>query len=277
MIYLLKNAYIEQENLSILFLFCSRICCNMYEDDLNNLAVPVPKPRRHVIVEGDFNGRTSYENVSMDLINKNIDIKNENLQNNSKNKLQVNKTFILPTPPAAATTSVIPTTLATSTNGSNDVSMANVLTKLNDLQVNNNGRNCAINLDEVNKLSNIYNDDENNQKPVPAPRRSNTHSAAKLEKVFNEKTALNANSCAASTGAISKTTNKNVNQNEEKSKKSNASGSYSLVSDDVDSIDSSGGKFSLNKSLSSSSLASTQSGSSNTEGSGSKYHTTSPG
>lgn len=249
----------------------------------NDSPVPVPKPRRHIMLENEFSGsKTSYENVSIDLINKNIDIKNENLQNNSKNKIPLNKAFMLPSSPTATPSSppplpltAVPTTPSTS-SAIHDGHMFNVLTKLNDLQSSSKdvNRNLASTLDEVNKLSNIYSDDENmKHKPVPAPRRSN---ASSLER----DTDLVA-STSSSTGAISKISNKNVYPCLENMKKSKYSGSYSFVSDETDSAEfASPPKYTLNKhmSMSNSSLASTQSGSSNTESSpGSKYHTTSPG
>lgn len=252
-------------------------------DDGNNgnvSPVPVPKPRRHIILGNEFNGKQSYENVSIDAINKNIDIKNENLQNSSKNKIPLNKTFMIPSsssslspapppPPSAA--------ISTSANSAaNDGHMINVLTELNDLQATSKdvNRNLASALDEVNKLSNIYSDDENvKHKPVPAPRRSN---ASSLERDTNL-----ASSTSHSTGAISKISNKSLYPSLENVKKSKCSGSYSFASDDTDSIDfAAPPKYTLNKSasMSNSSLASTQSGSSNTESSpGTKYHTTSPG
>lgn len=249
----------------------------------NDSSVPVPKPRRHIMLANEFSGKTSYENVSIDLINKNIDIKNENLQNNSKNKIPLNKTFMVPTSPTLPVpvqpsfSSPAARTTTPSTSGSlNDGHMANVLTALNDLQSTSKdvNRNLANALDEVNKLSNIYSDDENvKHKPVPAPRRSN---ASSLERDTNL-----AASTSSSTGAISKISNKNVYPCLENEKKSKYSGSYSFVADDTDAIDfSAPPKYILNKntSISNSSLASTQSGSSNTESSpGSKYHTTSPG
>lgn len=243
--------------------------------------VPVPKPRRHIILGNEFNGKQSYENVSIDSINKNIDIKNENLQNNnSKNKIPLNKTFMIPSASSSSPAPPPPLSptvgMSASTNSAmSDDHMINVLTELNDLQSSSKdvNRNLASALDEVNKLSNIYSDDENvKHKPVPAPRRSN---ASSLERDTNSA------STSSSTGAISKISNKNLYPSLENVKKSKCSGSYSFVSDDTDSIDSAAPpKYTLNKStsLSNSSLASTQSGSSNTESShGTKYHTTSPG
>lgn len=234
--------------------------------------MPVPKPRRHIMLSNEFNGgKTAYENVSIDLINKNIDIKTENLQNNAKNKIPLEKTFLLPTTTTAPSSSSPPLSPTPSTNSA-------VLTELNDLQSSSSkdvNRNLATVLDEVNKLSNIYSDDENlKHKPVPAPRRPNV-SGNSLERDTNLA------STSASTGAISKVSNKSMYPCVDKGKKAKSSGSYSFVSDDNDSFD--GGappRYTLNKhaSMSNSSLASTQSGSSNTESSpGSKFHTSSPG
>lgn len=264
-------------------------------DNGNDSSVPVPKPRRNLVL-GYSPQKTSYENVSIDLINKNIDIKNENLQNNSKNKIPLNKAFMLPASPPPQPVTTVASSVAPGPG--------NVLTELNDLQSSSKdvNRNLASTLDEVNKLSNIYSDDENlKHRPVPAPRRSN---AGSLERDAN----LVSPSTSLSTGAISKLSNKSMYPSLDGVKKSKSSGSYSFVSDEASpsscaSID--GGKkskyagsyslmsdetdsadfgpppkYTLNKnaSMSNSSLASTQSGSSNTEGSpGSKYHTTSPG
>lgn len=241
----------------------------------NDSPVPVPKPRRHIALGNAFNDKTKYENVSIDLINKNIDIKNENLQNNSKHKMPLNKTFILPSATSSSSPPPAPQPQSTSTSNATNEHMINVLTELNDLQSSSKdvNRNLASTLDEVNKLSNIYSDDENmKHKPVPAPRRSN---ASSLERDANL-------GCASSsTGAISKLSNKNMYPCLEGEKKSKYSGSYSFVADETDSYEfDTPPKYTLNKnsSLSNSSLASTQSGSSNTEGSpSSKYHTTSPG
>lgn len=243
--------------------------------------VPVPKPRRHIILGNEFNGKQSYENVSIDSINKNIDIKNENLQNNSKNKIPLNKTFMIPASSSSLSPAPLPPLspsvgMSTSTNSAvSDGHMIKVLTELNDLQATSKdvNRNLASALDEVNKLSNIYSDDENvKHKPVPAPRRSN---ASSLERDTNLA------STSSSTGAISKISNKSLYPSLENVKKSKCSGSYSFVPDDTDSIDfAAPPKYTLNKSasMSNSSLASTQSGSSTTESSPStKYHTTSPG
>lgn len=227
--------------------------------------VPVPKPRRHNI-DANLNNKIAYENVSIDLINKNINIKDENInikdeniQNNAKNKLQTDKLFLMPN------------TSTTSNNNNNnnnaDTSATQILTNLNDLAnaPAKNQKNTAIHLDEVNKLSNIYNDDENvNAKPVPAPRRSNS-------KQFN---------CTPSTGAINKqpTTidiNDFIESPKAKKKQSKNSGSYSFMDDECDG-DESPKKYKLKKRLSNSSLSSSHSGSSATEGS-LKFHSASPG
>lgn len=229
----------------------------MDEEAVKEASVPVPKPRRNCTAnEANRVEKTSYENVSIDLINKNININEENLQNNSKDKLQSNKSFMK---------QVAETTHSTS-NELDSIEANNVLAKLNDLHVNNNDKINPIRLDEVNKLSNIYNDDENVKKPVPAPRRSNAQCS---NKVNNNAESISSGGCSPSTGAIRKNSYKNKN-----------SGSYNLVSDEGDISSGDGfaaGKYNLNKSLSSSSLASSQSSNSNAESGGAKYHTTSPG
>lgn len=245
--------------------------------DVDAVEVPVPKPRRHnVNTNNNLNNKLAYENVSIDLINKNINIKEENIQNNSKSKLQTDKLFLIPntsTPTASAAVA------ATSANNGNDISSTQILTNLNDLAnapAKNQKNLSSIQLDEINKLSNIYNDDENvNVKPVPAPRRSN---ATPNVKQFN---------CTASTGAINKqSTSSSFDINDflespkAKTKHNKNAGSYSFgVDDECDATNNEGfvRKFSLKKHLSNSSLSSSQSGGSTNDPNGSKYHSASPG
>lgn len=248
-------------------------------DDHDAVVVPVPKPRRHNVNTNTNlnNNKLSYENVSIDLINKNINIKEENIQNNAKNKLQTNKLFLMPNTSTAASSNNINETSSSVRGGSNSGS-TQILTNLNDLAntPSKNQKNLStIQLDEINKLSNIYNDDENvNVKPVPAPRRSNATSQVKH---------IN---CTASTGAISKqSTSFDINDFLEspkaKSKHNKSKGSYSFAADDEcdgTSSDDFVRKFSLKKRLSNSSLSSSQSGSSSTaDPNGSKYNSASPG
>lgn len=266
-------------------------------DDHDGVVVPVPKPRRHNLNTNVNlnNNKLAYENVSIDLINKNINIKEENMQNNAKNKLQTNKLFLMPNTSAviAATAATAPTAASSSSsNNINETSSSvsggssssssgstQILTNLNDLAnaPSKNQKNLSIQLDEINKLSNIYNDDENvNVKPVPAPRRSNAPTSQ--VKQYN---------CTASTGAISKqSTSFDISDFLEspksKSKHNNKSkGSYSFAADDDGDATSSDDfvrKFSLKKRLSNSSLSSSQSGSSSTaDPNGSKYSSASPG
>lgn len=243
-------------------------------DHKNNLteelSVPVPKPRRqNVNIETNLKNKTPYENVSIDLINKNVNIKDENLQNNAKNnKLQTNKLFLMPTTSANLTT--------------NDAtSPQQILTNLNDLANASNKyqKNIPAHLDEVNKLSNIYNDDENaNVKPVPAPRQSSA--TTKLNKSFS-----NQINCSPSTGAINKQSNKLSLDDfidtspKAKTKVNKSSGSYNFMPDDTDANanESHTNKFALKKTISSSSLSSSPSESSTNDGIHSKYHSASPG
>lgn len=258
-------------------------------DEHDSMVVPVPKPRRHNVNTNTNlnNNKLAYENVSIDLINKNINIKEENMQNNAKNKLQTNKLFLMPNTSTAASPS--PSSSSSSSNNINETSSSSsvnsggstqILTNLNDLAnaPSKNQKNLStIQLDEINKLSNIYNDDENvNVKPVPAPRRANA--APSNVKQFN---------CTASTGAISKQStafdiNDFLESPKAKSKhnKNKNKGSYSFGADDE--CDATGSedfvrKYSLKKHLSNSSLSSSQSGSSSADPSGSKYHSASPG
>lgn len=265
---------------------------NVDDHDAVVVPVPVPKPRRHnVNTDTNLNNnKLAYENVSIDLINKNINIKEENMQNNAKNKLQTNKLFLIPNTSTAAASSTSPSSSnnninETSSSSSSSVSggSTQILTNLNDLAnaPSKNQKNLStIQLDEINKLSNIYNDDENvNVKPVPAPRRANA--APSNVKQFN---------CTASTGAISKqSTSFDINDFLESPKakskhdknKNKAQGSYSFAAD-VDGGDTTGSedfvrKYSLKKHLSNSSLSSSQSGSSTADPSGLKYSSASPG
>ena len=246
----------------------------------DNAVVPVPKPRRHNInTNTNLNNKLAYENVSIDLINKNINIKEENIQNNSKNKLQTNKLFLMSnttTTTTTATTSTSNNTNETSStsSGSSSSGSTQILTNLNDLAnapAKNQKNHASIQLDEINKLSNIYNDDENvNVKPVPAPRRSNAPSNVKQ---FN---------CTPSTGAINKqSTSFDINDFLEypkaKTKHNNKSeGSYSFGADDECDA-STNDSFVRKFRLSNSSLSSSQSGSSTADASGSKYSSASPG
>lgn len=243
---------------------------------------PVPKPRRHNLnTNTNLNNKLSYENVSIDLINKNINIKEENIQNNSKNKLQTNKLFLMPNTSTASSNNNNINETTSSASSSSSCGSTQILTNLNDLAnapTKNQNIRSTIQLDEINKLSNIYNDDENvNVKPVPAPRRSNTTTNIKQ---FN---------CTASTGAISKqSTSFDINDFLEspkaKSKHNKSSGSYSFAGaaaaadDECDASINDGfvRKFSLTKRLSNSSLSSSQSGSSTADPSGSKYNSASP-
>lgn len=236
--------------------------------------VPVPKPRRHNLnTDANLNNKIAYENVSIDLINKNINIKDENIQNNAKNKLQTNKLFLMPN--TSTTSNQNNNCNDTSSSGSS--SGGQILTNLNDLAnapCTKNQKNAS--LDEVNKLSNIYNDDVNvNVKPVPAPRRATTTTTA--QKQFN---------CTPSTGAINKQpTTIDINDFIESPKakiksKSKSSGSYSFADDECDATphtDEFMRKSNLTKRLSNSSLSSSQSGSSTNEGNGLKYQSASPG
>ncbi|KAG4072948.1 hypothetical protein HA402_006628 [Bradysia odoriphaga] len=121
-------------------------------DKANQNTVPVPKPRNNSQSTAD-SSKTSYENVSIDLINKSININADNLQNSVKPKVQ-DKTFILPSVNKAEP-------------------YRNVISEMNNL--NNNIKNNTKSSEESNKLSNL---NENTPKPIPAPRRMETSSGA---------------------------------------------------------------------------------------------------
>lgn len=117
-------------------------------DKNNQNTVPVPKPRNHSHSTPE-SSKTSYENVSIDLINKSININADNLQNSVKPKVQ-DKTFILPSVSKAEP-------------------YRNVINEMNNL--NNNIKSNTKSSEESNKLRNL---NENLPKPVPAPRRAVT-------------------------------------------------------------------------------------------------------
>lgn len=281
----------------------------MAEEGPNQLcAVPVPKPRRHVIIESS--NKTSYENVAIDLINKNININDENLQNNkTKTKLPNNKTFLTSGGGGGNGSS--------GGSGGNSITndeYRNVITELNDLHSDKNKN--VIKLEEINKLSNIYDDDENCKKPVPAPRRAAASKAttAAANPVNLTTTSINEeiyensgerrngdgnSSCSSSSSGISgdycvmKVSTGAINKvhspircapelpekkgTDRLKKNGQKSASYSFV-DEPDCVGIEGTapeKYNLKKSVSSSSLNSSQSGGS--ERTGGKFTTSSPG
>lgn len=246
----------------------------MEESVEQSQVIPIPRPRRQVVIESNqTNTKTAYENVSIDIINKNVNINNENLHNNAKAKLQNNKTFLI----------------------KNDEHRNSVITELNDLHSDKNRNTSPLRLDEVNKLSNIYDIDENNKKPVPAPRRSASKtSVSSGEKGSGEydfqknsmdfvddgaSTSKVMRSSPVSTGAISKISNVETkspdsspkNNNERMMKIRGSCDGYDFMPGDNDYLDSE------MKSLSCSSLNSSQSSNSNSDKSGTKFNTSSPG
>lgn len=118
----------------------------------NEAVKPVPQPRRTVAASD--NHRTTYENVSIDLINKNINLNNDNLHHNQRQKIQNDKAFS----PAenVPVVSVLPTITKTEHR--------NIITEVNNLNIDRN-RNASQknNFEESHKLNNL---------PVPAPRRT---------------------------------------------------------------------------------------------------------
>lgn len=246
----------------------------MEENSEQSQVIPTPRPRRQVVIDPEqTNTKTAYENVSIDIINKNFNIKDENLQNNARAKFQNNKTFLV----------------------SNEEYRNCVITELNDLHSDKNRNSLSVHLDEINNLSNIYDIDENNKKPVPAPRRSASKtSIPSIEKSFSENdfnkksvdltdngasTSKVFRSSPVSTGATSKISNMETlspdsspkNNNERMMKIKGNTGGYDFMPGDNDYLDSE------MKSLSCSSLNSTQSSNSNSDKSGTKYNTSSPG
>lgn len=245
----------------------------MEESSQQTQVLPTPRPRRQVIIENEpTNNKTAYENVSIDIINKNINIKDENLQNNNRAKLQNNKTFMA------------------STNSLNDEHRTKVITELNDLHSDKNKNRSSLRLDETNKLSNIYDLDENNKKPVPAPRRSASKSAISsdekgsgsydfmaqsVDDVDEGASTSKHRSSPMPTGAFKKVPETSTpdsspkNNNERMMKFKGHTGNYNYLPNDNDYLDTE------MKSLSCSSLNSSQS--SNSDPSNAKFNTSSPG
>lgn len=285
---------------------------NYNQSTEESTTVPVPKPRRHVIIEQSPNAKTSYENVSIHLINKNINISDENLQNNTKSKLQNNKAFLTSGNVAAASTGNSTGITTATSAAANNESYRKIITELNDLHSDKN-RN-VIKLEEVNKLSNIYDEDENCKKPVPAPRRGATSKTVQMmdENVYentgerkngdgsesssssrnlstsstSSSNGLTGDYCLmkVSTGAVNKMTETSGLPPELPEKKSSErarkngqqTASYNLVDEgDYVGVEHFSGKYHLKRSVSNSSLNSSQSGSS--EKAGSKFSTSSPG
>lgn len=117
----------------------------------NEAVKPVPQPRRTVAASD--NPRTTYENVSIDLINKNINLNNDNLQQNRKQKIQNDKAFVPSENIPVA--SVLPTTTKTD--------QRNIITEVNNLNLDRNRNASHKNFEDSHKLNNL---------PVPAPRRT---------------------------------------------------------------------------------------------------------
>lgn len=104
---------------------------------------PVPQPRR-------IHTQTSYENVSLDAINKNIILNTDNLQTTLKPKVPNNKHFLLTVENGNATHSPPP-------------DYRSIITEINNLNIDKIDKNSANkNFADSHKLNNM---------PVPAPRR----------------------------------------------------------------------------------------------------------
>lgn len=131
----------------------SHVCSSQnYLTMASNEAVkPVPQPRSTVATSD--NHRTTYENVSIDLINKNINLNNDNLHQNRRQKIQNDKAFSPPENVPVAT--VLPATTKTEHR--------NIITEVNNLNIDRNRNASQKNFEESHKLNNL---------PVPAPRRT---------------------------------------------------------------------------------------------------------
>lgn len=254
-------------------------------DNNNTVPTPVPRPRRNN-TNNNANSLTkgAYENVSIDLINKKVNINDENLQENANNvKLQADKLFLTPT------------TITTTNQSELVVAKETLSNKMNDLtnapQSKLQKTNIPISLNEVNELNALNaNDTIDAVHPVPAPRRSN------IAKIQNSDQSVN--SMTSTPVGKAKTTNESKTKKfldlrpKLKSKrKTKNSGSYSFGGaagddDDEDECDTSATngktKFSMRRTSSHSSLSSIDSNHSHTTDSSSiseskRHATASPG
>lgn len=253
---------------------------------------PVPQPRR-IINATHENTKTSYENVSIDLINKNIDINDDNLQFNRKSKIQNNKAFMLT---ASLTSDVHNKNTTDETSGAsnrtvrtNQEDHRNVITEVNNLNLDKNKNASSKHFENSHKMNNV---------PVPAPRRKQN---AELDEIYenNEEVHQDGPVCKQTTivnthssGAISKNTNTTRKAPQiplpppptipppipEKKKMNNMTKSGVIVGDESEFEISPPPKTRLNKSLSNTSINSSNSSQSTHDPSFSpKYITISPG
>lgn len=148
-------------------------------DKLNAVPVPVPRPRRHNNNNDKNSNHTSknaYENVSIDLINKRVNINDENLQENANiAKLQTDKIFL--------TASSISSTTQPSSNNMND------LTSVPSSKLQKT--NMPIRLNELNELNALNGHDMPDAvHPIPAPRRPNIAKIQNSEQMTNSSTPI---------------------------------------------------------------------------------------
>lgn len=253
-------------------------------DNHNTVPTPVPRPRRNNN-NNNANSLTkgAYENVSIDLINKKVNINDENLQENANNvKLQADKLFLTPT------------TITTTNQPELVVAKETVSNKMNDLTSTPQSKlqktNMSISLNEVNELNALNANDTiiDAVHPVPAPRRPNIAKIQNIDQSMNTSTPV---------GKV-KSTNESKTKKfldfkpKLKSKRKKNSASYSFGGggdgggNDDDECDTSGANektsFSMRRASSNSSLSSIDSNHSHTTDSSSiseskRHATASPG
>lgn len=261
-------------------------------NNASDASKPIPQPRRTLAkIE---NPTKPYENVNIDLINKNIDVSDDNLQSNRKTKIQ-NKAFLLsttansPTNSSSVISNTTPNTTATTTahrSNRNPDEYRNVMTEINNLNIDKNKNATQKNFEDSHKLNNL---------PVPAPRRTPPSGAAltqaEQDEIYenNEEVQTPPTKSSASSGAISKTSNivRKAPQiplppppttTPERRKHPNMTASGVVVGDDTESMDGIPMKQHLNKSVSNTSInSSNSSGYDLSGGSSPKYITSSPG
>lgn len=148
--------------------------------DSNDNRKPVPQPRRTKLNDDDGNNRQTYENVSIDMMNKVININDDNLQTNRKVKIQNDKTFMLASTSTTTTTTTTDRIINTNNNNSTEsshsslaygsVGVGGASNRLDRIEKNNlfdaNKNVSAKNFEQSHKLNNL---------PVPAPRRPADH------------------------------------------------------------------------------------------------------
>lgn len=243
-------------------------------DSNDNNMKPVPQPRRTKCNDDESHNRTTYENVSINMMNKNININDDNLQTNRKVKIQNDKTFLL----ASSTTTTTPNRLINNStaqssssadtasssftaSSSSSISASNRLDRIEKNNLLDANKNVSVkNFEQSHKLNNL---------PVPAPRRADAQQQQQhLDEIYENNEEVQAPPPLRKAPQIPKAPSPRVaKMNNETSASLPPSSSSKLQSHEK-----------LTKSLSNTSLNSSNSAHSNdTSTSSPKYKTTSPG